>query len=142
MTLDVSEGKFTDGDSVYLHYFNDKTGELELVGESTYISGFAVFEMEHCSDHIVIAQKLDSTDNTDKKPVGDEEKTSGNITKPSAEVKAPAAQGSGAAKATVTKKVTTKSAKTGDNTPIIPFVVILTIDLVAVVTFLARKKKA
>lgn len=38
--------------------------------------------MEYCSDYIVTAQKLDSTDNTDKKPVGDEEKPSGNITKP------------------------------------------------------------
>lgn len=61
VTLDLSEGGFTEGQTIYLYYFNEKTKAFELVDDAKYANGSAVFQMEHCSDYIVTAQKLATT---------------------------------------------------------------------------------
>lgn len=58
VTLDVSEGGFKNGDTVYLYYFNESTKAFELVDDAKYVDGFATFEMTHCSDYIVTSEKL------------------------------------------------------------------------------------
>ena len=117
VTLDLSEGGFKDGATVYLYYFNEKTNAFELVDEAKYTEGFATFEMEHCSDYIVTAEKLGSTVTTPKATPASKNNAS-NSTK------------------------SAKSAKTSDTTPIIPLVVVMFAGIAAVVVAFYRKKRA
>lgn len=117
VTLDLSEGGFKDGATVYLYYFNEKTNAFELVDEAKYTEGFAKFEMEHCSDYIVTAEKLGSTVTTPKATPASKNNAS-NSTK------------------------SAKSVKTSDTTPIIPLVVVMFAGIAAVVVAFYRKKRA
>lgn len=112
VALDLSEGGFKDGATVYLYYFNEKTNAFELVDEAKYADGFATFEMEHCSDYIVTAEKLSSS-------------------APATPNATPASNGTAA-----------KNPKTGDSTPIIPFAVVMFVGIAAVVVAFYRKKRA
>ena len=62
VTLNVSNEGFKEGQTLYLYYFNETTKAFELVDDSKYQSGSVVFEMEHCSDYIVTAEKLAGAD--------------------------------------------------------------------------------
>ena len=62
VTLNVSNEGFKEGQTLYLYYFNETTKAFELVDDSKYESGSVVFEMEHCSDYIVTAEKLAGAD--------------------------------------------------------------------------------
>ena len=115
VALDLSEGGFKDGATVYLYYFNEKTNAFELVDEAKYADGFATFEMEHCSDYIVTAEKLSSS-------------APATVSTPKA---TPASKGTAA-----------KNPKTGDTTPIIPLVVVMFVGIAAVVVAFYRKKRA
>lgn len=115
VALDLSEGGFKDGATVYLYYFNEKTNAFELVDEAKYADGFATFEMEHCSDYIVTAEKLSSS-------------APATVSTPKA---TPASKGTA-----------TKNPKTGDTTPIIPFAVVMFVGIAAVVVAFYRKKRA
>ncbi len=58
-TLDLSSiGKFTEGETVYLYYYNPGTALFEKVGSAVYTNGTAAFTMTHCSDYIVANQEL------------------------------------------------------------------------------------
>lgn len=67
--LDLSESGFTEGQEVYLYYYNPTTGKLEIVDSAKYVDGFATFTMTHCSEYIVTDTKLVTEDKTDKTPV-------------------------------------------------------------------------
>lgn len=48
------DNKFSDGDKLYLYYYNDATGKLEYVDRNLTVKNGAVeFEIEHCSDYIL-----------------------------------------------------------------------------------------
>lgn len=59
--LDLSQGSFEEGKTVYLYYFNPTTKLFEYVDESAFSCGYATFTMTHCSDYIVTSEKLDGT---------------------------------------------------------------------------------
>ena len=57
--LDLSQGSFEEGKTVYLYYFNPATKLFEFVDDSVYSYGYATFTMIHCSDYIVTSEKLE-----------------------------------------------------------------------------------
>ena len=114
VTLDVSEGGFKEGTTVYLYYFNEKTKAFELVDAAKYTDGFATFEMEHCSDYIVTAEKLDSK----------------------------VANAAPATNKSVSKSTTAKTPKTGDMNPIIPLTIVLLVGVIVIAIAFSRKKRA
>lgn len=59
VTLDLSGcGKFEEGATVYLYYYNPETKLFEKVDSSSFCNGFATFKMTHCSDYIITNEEL------------------------------------------------------------------------------------
>lgn len=128
VTLDVSTGDFKEGATVYLYYFNEKTNKFELIDSAVYSEGFATFEMTHCSDYIVTAEKLDQS-----------------VTEP---INTPGGYEPAKTATTPIQKVQQQIAKaatavkTGDVSPIIPLAVVLFAGMAVIVVAFARKKRA
>ena len=58
VTVDLSSAGFTEGQTVYLYYYNPDKNIFELTSEATYKNGSATFTMTHCSEYIVTNEKL------------------------------------------------------------------------------------
>ncbi|MGN0353239.1 MAG: hypothetical protein ACI4ES_16485 [Roseburia sp.] len=59
VTLDLSGvGKFADGATVILYYYNPDKKIFEKVDSASYKEGYATFTMTHCSDYIVSSEEL------------------------------------------------------------------------------------
>lgn len=59
VTLDLSvAGKFADGATVILYYYNPDKKIFEKVDSASYKEGYATFTMTHCSDYIVTNAEL------------------------------------------------------------------------------------
>lgn len=58
VTVDLSSAGFTEGQTVYLYYYNPEKNIFELTSEATYKNGSATFTMTHCSEYIVTNEKL------------------------------------------------------------------------------------
>ena len=59
VTLDLSGyGKFEEGSTLYLYYYNPTTKLFEKVDSSSFCNGFATFKMTHCSDYIITNEEL------------------------------------------------------------------------------------
>lgn len=54
-TIKVRADKsFSDGDKLYLYYFNDQTNKLEYIDDNLIVKdGFVEFKIKHCSDYIL-----------------------------------------------------------------------------------------
>ena len=71
VTLDLSTSGLTNGNKVYLYYFNEKTNKFELTSSAELKDGKATFTMKHCSDYVVSAEKLPSSLTTSVVKAGD-----------------------------------------------------------------------
>lgn len=71
VTLDLSTSGLTNGNKVYLYYFNEKTNKFELTDSAELKDGKATFTMKHCSDYVVSAEKLPSSIATSVVQAGD-----------------------------------------------------------------------
>ena len=71
VTLDLSTSGLTNGNKVYLYYFNEKTNKFELTSSAELKDGKATFTMKHCSDYVVSAEKLPSSIATSVVQAGD-----------------------------------------------------------------------
>lgn len=58
VTLDLSTYGFAENEKVYLYYLNKSNNTLELVDDSVCIGGKTEFEITHCSDYVVLNEKL------------------------------------------------------------------------------------
>lgn len=58
VTVDLSSAGFTEGQTVYLYYYNPDKNIFELTSEAAYKNGSATFTMTHCSEYIVTNEKL------------------------------------------------------------------------------------
>lgn len=58
VTVDLSSAGFTEGQTVYLYYYNPEKNIFELTSEAAYKNGSATFTMTHCSEYIVTNEKL------------------------------------------------------------------------------------
>ncbi|MBQ2902513.1 MAG: hypothetical protein IJE49_11815 [Agathobacter sp.] len=63
VTLDIQNSNLgkedvTEGQIVYLYYFNPDRKDFEYIDESAIKEGFATFTMTHCSDYIVTTELL------------------------------------------------------------------------------------
>ena len=63
VTLDIGSsslnGSAVPGDTVYLYFYNPANNLFELISEAVVENyGFATFTMTHCSDYIIVTEKL------------------------------------------------------------------------------------
>ena len=58
VTLNLSNGGFTEGQTLFFYYFNPNTNRFELMDSAAYKSGNATFKITHCSEYIVTSEKL------------------------------------------------------------------------------------
>ena len=58
VTVNLSSAGFTEGQTVYLYYYNPDKDIFELTSEAAYKNGSATFTMTHCSKYIVTNEKL------------------------------------------------------------------------------------
>lgn len=113
-TLSVNvNGHFTT-DNLYLYFYNPNTKKLELIDENvSVIDGYAVFPLNHCSDYILTAEMLRNL-----VPVV--------TTNP------------GNTETKVEKTVATTSPKTGDNSMMLPSLILVCAGMIFIL--LGKKK--
>ncbi len=51
---------FADGEVLYLYYYNEDTGKLELVERNGLLveNGYVVFGLDHCAEYVLVSEKV------------------------------------------------------------------------------------
>lgn len=62
--LPVSD-EFNDGDKLYLYYYDEENGKIELAGSNIkVINGNVSFEIKHCSDYFLTMASIKNAENS------------------------------------------------------------------------------